>query len=242
MNRGPGVINRSTKYKKADQGTIMSNPNVNQATVRRTTLQNKSAPECLSLLDAVCSAGDQCSEVKTSPIAQPALTALQGAVTTAHASLTLKEELAKALMAAIKTLDVDLGAVKTALDTYQAAVAAIAKGDASLINKAGLPSRAKRTPPAALQKVISVASKPGKNPGEALISWPAAAGAVAYALEVNYTPLDPNGVWTALTPGRNRRRVVMAPQPSGQFLVRIAALGNGDKQSVWSDAILATAR
>src|SRR4051812_26786173 len=104
----------------------MSNQNVNKATVRRSMLKNKSAPESLSLLDAVCGTGAQCAEVQGSPIALHALGALQDAVTAAHTSLTNKETLAKALMAALKTLDVDLGAVKSALDTYQAAVAALA--------------------------------------------------------------------------------------------------------------------
>jgi hypothetical protein len=219
----------------------MSNQNVNQATVRRTMLKNKSAPESLSLLNAVCSAGAQCPEVQGSPIAQAALSELQHAVTVAHTSLTSKEAITKTLMAAQKTLDVDLGTVKTALDTYQVAVVALAKGDAALINKAGLPSRDKHAPPAALEKVAAVVSKPGKNPEEAIVSWPAAAGAIAYTPEVNYTPQAPNGPWTALTPGRGRRRVVKAPQPGAQFLVRVAALGNGNKQSAWSDPILATA-
>jgi len=59
--------------------------------------------------------------------------------------------------------------------------------------------------------------------------------------EVNYTPQDPHSPWTALTPGRGRRRVVKAPQPGAPFLVCVAALGNGNKQSAWSHPILATA-
>jgi hypothetical protein len=221
---------------------MTTNQNVSQATVRRSMLRHKSAPESLTFLDAVCSAGAQCLEVQSSPIAQAALGVLQDAVTAAHASLTNKEAIAKSLMAALKTLDVDLGAVQTALDTYSVSVVAVAKGNAALINKAGLPSRDKRAPPAALEKVSAVVSKPGDNPQEAIVSWPAAAGAIAYTPEVNFTPQDPNGPWTALTPGSGRRRVVKAPQPGAQFLVRIAALGNGNQQSAWSDPILATAR
>src|SRR5262245_59574403 len=96
--RGPSTV--SSMSKKADEGTSMTNQNVNQATVRRTMLKNKSAAESLSALDAVCSAGAQCSEVQGEPSAQAALLALQNTVKTAHSSLSSKEAIAKALMAA----------------------------------------------------------------------------------------------------------------------------------------------
>jgi hypothetical protein len=89
--------------------------------------------------------------------------------------------------------------------------------------------------------VTTVASTPGKNLGEAIISWPRAAAAIGYAIALNYTPQDPNGAWTALTPGSRRRRAVKGPGPGAQFLVRIASLGSGGEQSDWSDPILAKA-
>jgi hypothetical protein len=220
----------------------MSNPNPNHATVRRTLLLRKTVPECLSTLDGVCVAGSQSPDVQASPVASQALGVLQKAVTAAHGSLTQRQQLAQALLAAIKALSLDFKAVKVALGTYEAAVAAIAGGDAGVITKAGLLARAQKTPPAALGPVTVVHTKPGKLAGEAIISWPAAPGATGYGIEVNFAPQTPAGPWTTLTPGTGRRRIVKAPAPGAQFLVRVAALGSGGTQADWSDAILATAR
>ena len=219
----------------------MSTPKINQATVRRGLLDGKKVPEGLSALDNVCSAGAQCLEVKSSPVAMSALTALQDAVTTAHTSLTNKQALAQALMAALKTLEDDVGTVKAALGAYEAAVVAVAKGSAAVINKAGLASRNQKAPPAALEKVETVSSMPGKNLAEAIISWPPAAGASSYAMELNFTPQDPSGPWTALIPGSRRRRAVKGPGPGAQFLVRVASIASGGERSDWSDPILAKA-
>lgn len=219
----------------------MSNQKSNQATVRRGLLDGKKVPEGLSALDNVCSAGEQCPEVQSSPVATSALSALQDAVTTAHTSLTSKQSLAQSLMAATKTLEDDVGTVKAALGTYEAAVVAIAKGNAGVINKAGLASRNQKAPPAALEKVATVSSTPGKHLAEAIISWPPAPGATGYAIELNVTPQSPVGPWAALTPGSRRRRTVKGPGPAAQFLVRVASLGSGGEQSDWSDPILATA-
>jgi hypothetical protein len=76
---------------------------------------------------------------------------------------------------------------------------------------------------------------------EAIVSWPAAPGATGYAIEVNFTPQAPNAVWTALTSGTGRRRVVKAPAPQAQLLVRVASLGSGGTQAEWSDPAMATA-
>ena len=64
--------------------------------------------------------------------------------------------------------------------------------------------------------------------------------ATGYAIEVNYTPADPTGPWTAPKPGAGRRRVVKTPVPASQLLVRVAALDSHGTQTDWSDAILAT--
>jgi hypothetical protein len=219
----------------------MSTPKAKQATVRRKLLTGRKVPDGLSTLVNVCAAGAQCPEVQSSPLASQALTILHQTVTKAQGSLATKQALAQALMAAIKALSLDFEDVKVALGTYQVAVGAIANGDASVINKAGLLSRGPKSPSAALGMVSDVTSKPGKNPREAIINWPAAPGATGYALQVNYTPQDPNGLWTTLTSGSRRTRVVKGPVPGCQFLVQIAALGSDGTQSDWSDAILATA-
>jgi hypothetical protein len=220
----------------------MSNPKPVQATVRHGLLQKKTVPECLSTLDNTCAAGAQSPEVQGSAVAKQALAVLQTAVQTAHGSLSTKLSLAQALMAAAKALRVDFEAVKVALVTYEASVGAIAKGDATIINKAGLLSRTQKAPAAALGAVTTLHTKPGKVAGEAIISWPAGPGATGYAIEVNFTPANPAGPFTALTPGTGRRRVVKAPAPGAQFLARVASLGSGGTQAPWSDPILATAR
>lgn len=221
----------------------MSNPNPNRATVRHALIQGKTVADSLSALDNACSAGAQCAEVQGSPVAAQALGVLTAAVKTAHDSLSKKLALLQSLMAASKTLKLDFQAVRVALGTYEAAVAAVADGDAAVINKAGLLSRSQKPQPAAaLGPVITVHAKPGKTPGEAIVSWTAAPGATGYAIEVNTTPATPAGPWTALVPGTGRRRVVKGPAPGSQVLVRIAALGSGGTQAPWSDPILATAR
>ncbi len=221
----------------------MPNPSPNHATVRHTLLRGKKVPDALSTLDNVCSAGTQCAEVQASPIAANALGVLSAAVKTANDSLTKKLAAAQVLMAAAKDLKLDMLAVRVALGTYETAVAAIAKGDAAIINKAGLLARdQKPQPAAALGPVTTVRTKLGKLPGEAIVSWPAAPGATGYAIEINITPATPAGPWTAMIPGTGRRRVVKAPAPGAQVLVRVASLGSGGTQAPWSDAILATAR
>jgi len=215
--------------------------NPNQATVRRTLLQRTTIADGLTTLDNVCSAGAQSAEVQASPVAQQALLALQKTVTTAHGSLATRVQIGQTLQAAIKALRRDVQAVRVAVRTYEAAVGALAQGDAAVINKAGLQSRAQKTPPVPLGKVSVVHSKPGKHAAEAILTWPRAPGATGYAIEVNFTPQTPTGPWTAITSGSSRRRAVKGPAPGAQFLVRIASLGSDGTQSEWSDAILATA-
>ncbi len=128
-------------------------------------------PDALSTLDTTCAAGAQCAEVQGSPVAAQALGVLQKAVTEAHASLSQKQTLAQALLAALKALKLDYEAVRVALGTYESAVTAVAGGDASVINKAGLLSRSQAPVPAqALGPVSAVYAKPWKLQSEALIT------------------------------------------------------------------------
>jgi hypothetical protein len=217
----------------------MSSPT--HATVRRTLLHVSTIAECLSTLDGVCTTAAQCTEVQGSPLAKPAFDALLKAVTTAHGSLSQREQVFLALQAAIKILQADFRQVRIAARTYEATINALANGDPALIHKAGLQSRDPHPPPAALGKVSVLHSKLGKHSSEAILSWPKAPGATnGYAVEVNYTPQSPQGPWTALTSGNSRRRVVKSPTPSAQMLARVAALGPGETQSEWSDPILVT--
>jgi len=210
--------------------------------VRRSTVRQKTPPERLTVLDSVCDAGAHCPEVQSNPIAQHALSRLLQATDTAHKSLNAKLALTQGLTTAIKTLEIDLAAAAEALGVYETAVGAVAKGNGALIHKAGLLSRARRSAPVALGEMTSLSYKEGKHNGEAIVTWPKVPGAKAYALEVNLTPENPGGPWTALAPGVGRRRVVTTATRGAQVLVRVAAIGNGNKQSAWSDPILVTTR
>jgi hypothetical protein len=90
--------------------------------------------------------------------------------------------------------------------------------------------------------VLVVHSKLGKLPTEAVVSWPKVDGATSFAIEVNWTPATPAGPWAALNSGSGRRRVITAPAPAAQFLVRIAGIKSDGTQSPWSNPILVTAR
>ena len=219
----------------------MSAKKPTRATVRRSLLQGKKIPDALSAAANTCSAGAQCTEVQNDPVAKQALGALQTATTTAQGSLSKRQALAQALLAAIQTLGNDFEVVRTTLGTYEMAVNSLANGDASIINAAGLLSRMQKPPPAALGKVSVVHSKPGKHSGEAIVSWPAGPGATSYAIEVNFTPQTAGGTWTALASGTGRRRVVKAPTPGAEFQVRVASIGSDGTQSEWSDTATATA-
>ena len=196
--------------------------------------------ESLASLDAVCNAGSQCTEVQGSPVAAGALAALISAVSASRTSLARKLDAVTALEAAIKVMRDDFELVRSASRTYDAAVDGIALGDATIINKAGLPSRLAAITPTPLGKVGEVRSKPWKHPAEAQLTWPRAPGATGYAIEVNLTPQDPTGPWTAITSGTGRRRIVKAPAPGAQLLARVASLGSGGAQADWSDPILVT--
>jgi hypothetical protein len=216
----------------------MSIPNPN--TVRRALIENKKPPDILATIDTVCGAGAQCPQVQSSPFAKQALTALQDAAKTAHTSVSAKMSLAVALMTAIKTMKIDLTALRVALGAYETAVNVVAAGDASVIHAAGCLSRAQKPVPLALGDVTGVKSDPGKHPTEAILRWPEVPGATGYAIEVNLTPHDPAGPWTELRSGSRRRRVVKGPGPGSQLLARVAAQAGDGTRSAWSTAILVT--
>jgi hypothetical protein len=217
----------------------MSNPTT-RAKVKSALEKGQTMAESLASLDAVCNAGSQCTEVQGSPVAAGALAALQSAVSTSKTSLGKKLDAAKALLAAIKVMVDDFEVVRSTSRTYESAVSGIAHGDATIINKAGLQSRLATISLVPLGKVAVVHTKPWKHPMEAQLTWPKAPGATGYAIEVNYTPQNPTGPWTALISGTGRRRIVKATAPGAQLLARVAALGSGGAQSDWSDPILVT--
>jgi hypothetical protein len=220
----------------------MSNPtNPKPATVRRSLLRAKTVAAGLSALDNTCASGAQCPAVQASAVAQGSLVILQKAVTTAHGSLTAKNAASQALQTSQKQLRLDYKAVRVALGTYETAVQSIAGGSAAVINQAGLAVRDQSVPAAALTAVSVVHTKPGKRATEAILSWPAAPGAKGYALEVNFTPQVAGSPWVSLTSGTGRRRIVKAPTPGAQFLVRVASLGSDGTQADWSAAVMATA-
>jgi hypothetical protein len=220
----------------------MSNPTTPQSTVRRSLLARKTLVECMAALESTSAAGASCPEVQASPFAQQAHALLQKAVTTASGSFVTKQAAAQSLTVANKAFRADFKAARVALAGYETAVANIAGGSAAIINKAGIPARdqAKRKS-GALSAVTVIHTKPGKRSTEAILTWPAAPGATGYAIEVNFTPQAPNATWVTLPSGTGRRRIVKAPAPGAQFLVRIASLGSGGTQSDWSAPVMATA-
>jgi len=218
--------------------------NPDYATVKHTALKKKNTSQTLSTVTSICATGAQSPEVQAAPVALQALGILQKANTTALASFTSRQSLAQALIAAIKTLALDAAALRVALDTYEAAVNAIAGGNAAVITRAGLLARSGKTPAAALEPVLGLHTKPGKLVGEGILGWPPAPGATGYAIEVNYAPQSATPTWTALNSGTSRRRVLTAPTPTpgSQFLARVAAVGSDGTQSAWSSPIVITTR
>ena len=217
----------------------MSNPT--HALVRHVPLKGQSKETCLQALVTVCDTGAQCAEVQGSQLATQALNGLKSGVLKTQDSLSKKQAADLAQKAAAKTLRIDYQTLGALVRAYESAVGVIAQGDASIINKSGLLTRdphSNATPP--LGKVSVVRTKPWKHSAEALLTWPKADGATGYAIEVNYTPTNPTGPWTALISGTGRRRVVKAQAPGAQLLARVAALGSGGTQSEWTDPVLVT--
>jgi hypothetical protein len=215
--------------------------NPSQLTVRHTPLKRNRLAEGATTLDKIVTAGTSCPAVQNDPLAKQALALLATAVTALHGGLTSKQSLAQALLTAAKASQIQLTTASNALVSYEKAVNTVAAGDGSVINQAGLLTREVSPPPPALATVVKVKGKRGKQPTLAQVSWPAAAGATSYAVEVNFTPATPAGPWTAIATATKRSRVVTAPTAGAQFLARVASVASDGTQSAWSDAVLVTA-
>ena len=219
----------------------MSNPTstTKHARAKSPLGKNMSIADSLAKLDAVCNAGTTCAEVQSNPVSAGALTALIAVVGTGKKSLAKKLDLVAQLQAAIKDLHVDFGKVRVAARTYVTSVDGVALGDSQIINKAGLTSHVVTISTGGqLEKVSVLHSKQGKHPSEAILTWPKAAGATSYAIEINLSPTSPTPTWIPLTSGTGRRRVVKASAPGGQLVARVASQGAGGTQADWSDPLL----
>jgi hypothetical protein len=208
--------------------------NPSRSTVKHTPLNPHKVAAGLAACNNIVAAGAQCAAVQSSPVAKAALGVLQAAAGTGQTAMVAKLDAAQTHETAIKTGD--------ALRSYEASVNVLANGDGSIINAAGLLTRADKPPPAALGTVPELHSKPGKLQSEAILSWPKVAGATSFALQINTTPATPAGPWTALNSGSSRRRVITGPGPASQLLARVAAVAADGTQSPWSNPILVTTK
>jgi hypothetical protein len=220
----------------------MPNANSPRSTVRRTLIGPQRIAEVLVVLNNACTAGAQCPAVQNAVGAKQALANLTTAVVAAAAAHASRLSFLSLLATEAQALRLGIAGCAGALRTYESAVNALAAGNASIIHKAGLPSRAQKIPPSPLGEIGSVKQKPGKLLATAILSWPKVARATGYAIQVNPTPATPSGPWTALSSGSSRRRVVSGPGPGSQILVQIAALAGNGAQSAWSAPILVTTR
>lgn len=212
------------------------------AAVRRDLLKKKKAAEVVAALQDVCRTGAQSPEVKGSTAAAGLLAELTVLADKAADDLKAEADKAQEHRAAKKVLRRGLSKVRGKLVAYEALIESLADGDASVIARAGLPSRTKKAPSTALEVVTAVRSKPGENPCEGILSWPRAAGATSYAIEVNLAPDNPASTYTEVAPGAGRRRVVKGPSPGAQILARVAAVASDGTRSAWSDPVLVTTR
>ncbi len=220
----------------------MSSENPKRARALHTNLADHAVAAGLATLETLCAAGDACPEVQASPLAVLALASLKEATAAARASHTLVLETTSQLRAAVAALRVDFRATEATLRAYERSIDGLARGNAAIIVQAGLLARELYPPRAALGDVVGVEGAPGKEPGDAVLTWPRVAGATSYAVEVSFTPQAPDGTWFALVGGAGRRRVVRAPAPRAQLLARIAAVASDGTRSAWSLPILVTAR
>jgi hypothetical protein len=220
----------------------MSDPNPARCTVRGGMLTKVQPSKALNTVKAVCTAGAQSGAVQASALASGALVELTASVQTAEQRLADKTNLALALAAAIKALDAGMQDVRTKLHTYETTLDGIAAGSAEVITAAGLLARPLKAPAAGLEPVEKVFFRPGKMQAQAILSWPEAAGAGSYEVEVSFTPETMEaGPWTALTAASNQSRVVQAPTPRAQFLARVTSIGHDGTKSEPSEVVLVTA-
>jgi hypothetical protein len=220
----------------------MNPSNPSRSTVKHTPLNPHKVAAGLAACNTIVTAGTQCAAVQSSPVAKSALGVLQAAAGTGQTALAAKLNAAQTHETAIKTLTINYSTLGDALRSYEASVNVLANGDGSIINAAGLLTRADKPPPAALGTVPELHSKPGKLQSEAILSWPKVAGATSFALQINTTPATPAGPWTALNSGSSRRRVITGPGPASQLLARVAAVAADGTQSPWCNPILVTTK
>jgi hypothetical protein len=211
------------------------------AVVRKGLRTRKGQANAISTLGEICKAGAQCKQVQNSKVAASALDDLNTAVAVADTSVALVKAKELELETALKALQRDAKAVARTLLTYEAAVVTVAKGDAAVVASAGLKS-SPRTPPQALERVTGVRTKPGANPREAVLSWPAAPGATSYALQLAFAPESATPSWTDGSTGTGRRRVVKGPTPGAQMLARVASIAADGTRAEWSEPVLVTVR
>lgn len=211
--------------------------------VKRRMLDGKKVAEALGMLTTTCKAGATCTEVQGEPVCAAALADLQAKVTVAIAYLSDKQTADQAAKASGAKLLAAFQQVRVSLTTYETSVNAVARGDAAVINKAGIESRPD-APSAApsLERTEKVTYTLGKSSRESVIHWRRTPGASMFAVEVNYEPQNPEAPWTSLGTTTRRSKRVTAPSPAGQFLVRIRAMASDGTAADWSDTILATAR
>jgi hypothetical protein len=201
----------------------------------------KTPASALSIADSVCAAGAQCAAVQGAPTAKLALADLQAAVTTAHGQLALKLEMESGLKTATAALLLGMQDVREKLAVYETTIVTVADGNSATIAEAGCDPRPLKKPRAALERVVTAATQPGKQAKQAILSWPAAPGAAMYVVSLNFTTQDPTGPWTDLTAVTMLHRVVEGPTPGGQFLARVAAVSSDGVMADWSDMVLVTA-
>jgi hypothetical protein len=213
-----------------------------RSTVRRTFLRSHRVADTLLALNNVCIAGAQCAEVQNAPTAKQAYNDLSASTSAALLTQASRSSFLSVLAAACKALPVNLDACAGALRIYESAVNRVSGGRATIIHKAGLPSRDQKIPPSALGVVTDVTQKLGKDPSTAIVNWPKVPRATGYAIQVNPTPGNPAGPWTALGSGSSRRRIVTGPAPESQIMVQIAALRGDGTQSAWSAPVLVSTR
>jgi hypothetical protein len=212
------------------------------AKVKRTRFDRSGVAAGLDKVDAIVRVGSKCPKVQECPAMAQALAGVGAAAEAARARLRRKQQLAQALETEQKGLRSDVAALLRTLRLYEAFAEDMAAGDGAKIASAGLPVRHAKTPPAALAPVTSVRSRPGKLPGEAIVSWPPAPGATTYAIEVGLDPTSRQGPWTPLPAGTRRRRVIKGPGPGSQLLAHVGAVAGDGTQAAWSDPILVTTR
>ena len=220
----------------------MNPTNPSHSTVKHVPLNQHKVAAGVAAVNNVITAGNQSAAVQGSPVAKAALGVLQLAAGNTQTALTTKLTVVQEHQTATKALTISFSNLGDSLRSYEAAVNVLAGGDGSVINGAGLLTRAAKPPAAALGTVPVLYTKLGKLPGEAIVSWPEVDRATSFAIEVNPTPATPAGPWTALNSGSSRRRVITAPAPGAQLLARVAAVQSDGTQSPWCTPILVTAR